>query len=429
MSYFCTMKSLDMKTRAVLVLLMLAFTVFAKAAETVAADGLQAASRQAEADSAVHVSLLTCSPHNEVYSLYGHTALRYRNDSNGVDVAVNYGVFSFKEPNFVMRFVFGLTDYMMGVEPFEDFCREYAHYGSQVTEQELNLTAKEKQMVAEALNKNALPENIRYRYNFLYNNCTTKARDILLDNLNGKVVYGNETDTKLTFRDIIHSCNKSHRWARFGNDLLMGVKADGKTTRTEQQFLPDDLMKDFASATVVRNGVKEPLVKRTAIVVEGAPAKADGEEGWTDRLCPTPLACSLIIFCAVFLVSKAEKRFGRRFWVMDAILTFAAGVAGLVLTAMIFSQHPTVSLNLQILLLNPVMLYFTWLIVKNRNCYWRTRKMWIVVAILCVDAIGCSFFQDFAEGMVFLALSLLNRSLNNFKELREPEEIRTTINE
>lgn len=414
------MKSLNMKTRTVLILFMLAFFGFSRAAETVAVNGIQTASDKTVLDSAVHVSLLTCSPHNEVYSLYGHTAIRYRNETDGIDVAVNYGMFSFNEPNFVLRFVFGLTDYMMGIQPFEDFCKEYAHYGSQVTEQELNLTADEKQTVIEALKRNALPDRIKYRYNYLYNNCTTKARDILLDNVKGKVVYGNDIDEKVSFRDIIHSCNKNHRWTRFGNDLLMGVKADRKTTREDQQFLPANLMKDFASATVVRNGKKEPLVKSTATVVKGDPAIAEGEEGWTDKLCPTPLACSLIILCVVFLVSKAEKRFGRRFWAMDAILTFAAGMAGLVLTAMIFSQHPTVSLNLQILLLNPVMLYFTWLIVKHRKCYWRTRKMWIVVAILAIDAVGCSFFQDFAEGMVFLALSLLYRSMNNFKELREP---------
>ncbi|WP_423809215.1 DUF4105 domain-containing protein, partial [Prevotella pectinovora] len=70
----------------------------------------------------IRVSLLTCSPHDEIYSLYGHTAIRYEDKASKTDIVVNYGMFSFKKPFFVARFVLGLTDYEMGIQDFNDFC-------------------------------------------------------------------------------------------------------------------------------------------------------------------------------------------------------------------------------------------------------------------------------------------------------------------
>ena len=107
----------------------------------------------------VEISLLTCSPHEAVYSLYGHTAIRIQDQRNGEDLAVNYGLFSFEKPHFVLRFVFGLTDYEMGIEPFEAFCRQYRYYGSSVTQQVLNLTNEEKWNIVKAVNINYMPEN------------------------------------------------------------------------------------------------------------------------------------------------------------------------------------------------------------------------------------------------------------------------------
>lgn len=155
----------------------------------------------------VHIYLLTCSPHQEVYSLYGHSAMRVENRQTGEDIAVNYGMFNFDKPFFVLRFVFGLTDYEMGVCPFEAFKREYMYHGSSVVQQELNLTASEKLRVLAALNKNWLPENRVYRYNYFYDNCTTRVRDIVESCVDGKVVYGGEVPKGATFRTMIHDMN------------------------------------------------------------------------------------------------------------------------------------------------------------------------------------------------------------------------------
>ena len=120
----------------------------------------------------VVLSLLTCSPHEEIYSLYGHTAIRYHDLRTDEDMVFNWGIFNFKAPHFVLRFIFGLTDYELGLMPFDRFCEYYKKWGSSVTEQVLNLTADEKRSLITAMMVNYQPENRTYRYNFFFDNCS-----------------------------------------------------------------------------------------------------------------------------------------------------------------------------------------------------------------------------------------------------------------
>ena len=137
----------------------------------------------------IEISLLTCGPGNEVYSLYGHTALRWHDMRTGDDFAFNYGVFNFKKSFFVLRFLFGLTDYELGVLPYDIFCQEYHRMGRWVVEQVIDLTPEEKTRLTNALWNNAKPENKTYRYNYFYDNCTTRARDMIELCISGKIEY------------------------------------------------------------------------------------------------------------------------------------------------------------------------------------------------------------------------------------------------
>ena len=141
--------------------------------------------RAASADS-IRISLLTCAPGSEIYALFGHSAIRYEDPSRKEDWVFNYGMFSFKDPNFVMRFVKGETDYQLGVIPYRYFEAEYALRGSSVYQQELNLTGAEKQKLITLLRENYLPAHRVYRYNYFYDNCTTRARDKIEESIQEK---------------------------------------------------------------------------------------------------------------------------------------------------------------------------------------------------------------------------------------------------
>lgn len=361
-----------------------------------------------KASAKTEISLLTCQPHAQVYSLYGHSAIRVKDDERGLDIAVNWGVFDTSQKNFSMNFIFGLTDYTMAIVPIEYFIREYEYYGSGVYQQRINLTDVEKERIMKALEENYLPENRVYRYNYVYDNCTTRPRDIIVNNIDGKVNYKETTYQKgeVSVRDLLHWKTNGYDWCKAGDDLLIGLRADRNATHSERQFLPEVLSEDFDSATITRaNGQQVALVDSAFWLI---PSGEPHFEPMPD-IPISLLACNLIVLCIVIGWTSYEKaRNNKRIKGADTTLFYICGILGLVLFVMIFSQHPYVQINLQILVLNPL-----WLILMSPWTKWKYR--WHTAAImLCIFFIG-NFFQTYAVGMNALALALLVRTLTRIK--------------
>ncbi|MBR6015570.1 MAG: DUF4105 domain-containing protein, partial [Prevotella sp.] len=408
-SYFCIVKLFETILRLHFWLLLLVVggggNAFAQTSPRTSDDAKLTAEEAARVDSTISISLLTCQAGEESYSLYGHTAIRYVNREQGVDVAVNYGIFDMSQSNFVVRFIFGLTDYMMGIQPFDEFCQIYAYERRGIIEQELNLPPEEKLRVVKTIEENYKPENRNYRYNIFYNNCTTKARDVILGPMN--VIYERE-DNGWSFRQMLHLCTIGHFWTQFGNDLLLGLKADAPTTVSEQQFLPFNLKEDFDSALI---GDSIPLVRETRTVV---PMFYDSQE---KSALTTIITVLLILFLGIvfYVLSWYFPSKFKFFWCFEALLMLVVGLCGLVLTAMIFSQHPTVNFNLQILILNPLALIGVYAAYKDRNgpkkhWFWRFYSLcfiaFIVAEILAYFIVG--HIQFFAKGLAILAPYLFN---------------------
>ena len=386
-------------------------------------------------DSVVSLSLLTCQAGQEAYSLYGHTAIHYVNADKGLDIAVNYGMFNFQKPHFVLRFIFGLTDYEMGIQPFDYFCASYAYERRGIIEQQLNLTPEEKRLICQAIEENYKPENREYRYNIFYDNCTTRARDMLLlpflsNQETGMKVTIPRQDNGPSFRELTHKCTEGRPWATLGNDLLLGLKADRPTSVSEQQFLPFNLMADFDSATVTRQGMQaEKLVAEKRVLIPMFDNAVEKE------FPLSPTVCALLLALVIVAVSLIEHRKQKIFWLFDLVLLLLIGAAGLVLTAMIFSQHPTVNLNLQILLLNPLAIIMLWSVIRQER-RGKFHGFWSVYAICLLLFFLGNIVQCYAEGTNILALSLLvrcmvrirNRNNQNTQNNRNIRTIRQNVN-
>lgn len=411
-SYFCIMKrNIDFFYKT----FCLITGIFSLLAANASAEG--SAPTLSSIDS-LEVSLLTCEPHEEVYSLYGHTAIRIYSASSGEDLAVNYGVFDSSDPAFVPHFVFGMTDYTMSIIPMNTFLREYDYYGCAVREQVLNLTAYEKAMLVGAIFQNYEPANRKYRYNFFYNNCTTKARDIIVSALQGNVEYHptKMQEGEWSFRELIHWKNEDYPWAAFGNDILLGYKADRNTDRGEREFLPEVLMADFDSAYIVNeDGNTRPLIKDSRWILKTKPSMLEPMTSFPLR--PSYIFAILLLttICVSFSEFRDRKQPSlrtRRFvGAFDLALFSACGIAGIVITAMLFSEHPTVNENLQILLLNPL-----WL------AYCPLRRKYPVISRIAAALVLLFFagaaFQTYAEGMLILACCLCIRIISHVRQIR-----------
>ena len=339
----------------------------------------------------IQISLLTCSPGKEVWAQYGHTAIRYYDKESGEDLAINYGIFSLDQTYFIPRFVLGMTDYRMGVQPMDMFLAQYSYEGRGVIEQVLNLSAEDKEVIYKALQENMKPENVVYRYNYFFDNCTTRARDMLVNHLHGKVVYP-PAEEDATFRSMIHKWNNKYEWSQFGEDLLLGVNADRKTTKSEQQFLPENLRSDFDKARY--NG--KPLVKETNVLL-------DAETEVAEPVFPlSPLSIALIFAVISLVMMLFSYRRQQVYWVWDLALMLTSGLMGIIFFVMIFSQHPCVSLNFILLFFNPLPLFFLYSTIKKKKVIW-----WKIWGVLIILGIFGSLFQEIPLPILIVASFLL----------------------
>lgn len=300
----------------------------------------------------IRVSLLTCAPGTEIYALFGHTALRFENPANGQDLVFNYGLFSFNSPNFILRFVKGETDYKLGYTVYPYFESEYAMRGSSVYQQTLNLTPVEKQNLLALLEENYRPENRTYRYNFFYDNCTTRARDKVEEAIDGVVTYP-EGKQNISFREIVHQYTKGHEWDEFGIDLCLGSEADRPIDIRKQMFAPFYLLEAAKRAVITKGDSIRPLVLHETKVVD---VNMETDEG---NFPLSPMMCALILLVVTCFIAFWQLKIKKVIWGWDIVLFGAQGLAGCVITFLVFfSVHPTVGSNWLILLFNPIPLLY-----------------------------------------------------------------------
>jgi len=311
------------------------------------------AQEQPLGDNAI-VSLLTVSPGSDVYAHYGHTAIRVCDPGLKIDLVFNYGLFDFHSPNFLWRFVTGKTDYEVGVYSYMDFMLEYQLANRAVTEQVLNLNPVEKETIWQALVENVQPENCTYRYNFFYNNCSTKPRDILVDHISGKVDYRWKGQFK-SLRDEIHFYTAEHPWTRFGIDIVIGAPADDSASLKSQQFAPGMLMESFSKAVILRNSAKAcPLV-----LITNYPVKIDQSLIEKPLYLPEPELVMWMLFLIVVSLSLLEYKKGKKYKALDIALFTLAGLLGTLIAFMVlFSEHPTTNVNYLLLWLHPMHLIY-----------------------------------------------------------------------
>ena len=362
----------------------------------------------------IRVTLLTCSPGQEVYELYGHTAIRCQQPRQGLDAIFNYGVFDMSKPHFAWHFVLGQTDYTVQPIPWEYFVKEYEERGSSITEQELNLTQDEARRLTNRLIENSLPENCEYRYNFLYKNCTTMVRDIVEQTINGRTQYS-DTLPHQTAREILHHYTAQHPWVQEGNDLLLGAEVDTILSAHAAMFIPENLMQAFDGAFICTpRGDMRPLVRSKKIIV---PLRLP-QRGETDAsgIVLSPLYAMLAFGALCLVIMLLELWTKRLFWLWDVLLLLLQGAAGTLLVFLcLFSEHPAVDSNWQIWLLNPIAFVGIPLVIKaairHKPTLWYAFQFTVLALFLLFSP---WISQVFAKITVPLALCLLTRPISYY---------------
>lgn len=334
---------------------------------------------QTLSDSA-QISLMTVAPGEFVYSTFGHSAIRVKDPQNRFDRCYNYGTFDFEQPNFILKFCQGKLLYNLDIEPYRSF--EYGNLRDlrPMQEQVFNMDQTQKQRLFDLLQENYKEENRYYKYDFFYDNCATRIRDILQNTFFFQLQFDTTALPQgATMRQLLQPYLNEKPWLDFGIDLVLGLPADRRATASNFMFLPD-YVHDLLAKAKTNEGVA--LVKSNRNIPEEPLLNI------RQPLSPLDRPLWIMSFVAVIgLLSMANPRTER---VFDTIFWFVLGAAGLVMVLLWFAtDHSATKSNLNILWAWPTHLLF----------FWRTRRTGSTENYFTVAALAAALLLIFWKWM------------------------------
>lgn len=359
----------------------------------------------AQDSSHLQISLLTCTPGEELYSTFGHSAIRVVDSSRVFndpyrDIVFNYGTFNFDDKGFYLKFVRGKLLYYVSAENFEDFKELYQSTNRGITEQVLNFSANEKVDIQQYLFNNIREENKYYKYDFFFDNCTTRLRDIIVKNKTPRPVFNPVMPKGTRFRQAIHAYldkNKKH-WSKLGIDILLGEPTDAVMSIEQSQFLPENLMKGLDSAN---NSDQLVLSEKTLY-----PFTTDVY----DSILFTPVFIFSFVFAFIVLLSRSSNKWIIKFiHGFDGILFFLTGVLGIILIFMwVGTDHAMCRNNYNLLWALPSNTILAFLINSKKN---RIKRYFALTGIFLLLVLLVWFFlpQQMNNALLPIVLLLIYR--------------------
>ncbi len=313
--------------------------------------------------------LVTCESGDEVYSRFGHSGIRVYDSETGIDEVFHWGLFSFDTPNFMGRFIAGKTDYMMGVYSTNFFMREYIERGSSVYAQELDLTIDQKQEFWTKLWDNYRPENRKYRYNFIYDNCATRPYQLILSAYEYKVTLKSQLN-QMTYRDIINKYVPIGSPLNTGINLIIGSQADKNITTKESVAFPMYTMDALNHAHyITHDGSTQPIVLFQE-VIHRAPHK---DFQISNLIFYSWIVIPLILALLCITYTFKKKRY---LPYLTQLILFVSGLIGIVISYLwFFSHHPLVNDNMNLLWCNPLNIILAILLFVPKKTIIRTIKL------------------------------------------------------
>jgi hypothetical protein len=330
------------------------------------------------------VYLITCGPGTEIYSVYGHSALRIVVPEKKIDTVYNWGVFDFATPNFAWKFAKGRLNYSLGVDSYETFLRDYFLEQRWVISQKFNLETPDIERLFLLLEENLKPENITYSYDFYYDNCSTRIRDLMEKAVGEDLLYPPEKTKKelQTFRYLTGEYEKVFPWLKLGIDLLIGSPGDKKASFREMMFLPAHLKNGLSELLIRRNSKMIPLLQDPEIVLD------IDQQPLKEKLFISPLfVFSLLLIIIIILTASVRRKTANN--IIDIFLFSVFSVLALLMIFFnFFTDHHQLRWNLNIIWLNPfIILCLTSLVFKKNWSGWFRIVFYLAVLFLLFLAV------------------------------------------
>ncbi|OUW38580.1 MAG: hypothetical protein CBD44_00345 [Flavobacteriaceae bacterium TMED184] len=348
-------------------------------------------------------SIITIGPYqNELYSAFGHSGVRYQNFEQGLDIFYNYGIFDFNQPNFYSNYVKGKLTYMVGKNQYSFSERYYSTQKRYIKEQFLNLSSEEKFFLLDYLENNVKKENMFYPYNYIFNNCSTKIRDVLELAVGEKLKF-NDAPVNLSYRVLIDRYLDNYGWADIGIDICLGTKIDDKSSNYNAMFLPEYLFSSLENATV---GDKK-LVFETRI------NNLDRDQIISRGIISPKIVFSIFLIISLYFSFKQIK-YNNKFIYFDSLLFFLSGMVGiLILFLWFFTDHISTN-NLNILWAFPLNILAPFFIIKRTDSRFLNNYMILSSFMTFLILLMWLFYPEyFNNNIMIFVLVIFMRSLTN----------------
>ena len=360
----------------------------------------------AQDSSHIRISLLTCTPGDELYSTFGHSAIRVTDTSSRSDIVFNYGTFNFDDPGFYIKFIRGKLLYFVSTTDFDSFQNEYQTTNRGITEQLLNLSATEKIALKDFLYNNAKEPNRYYQYDFFLDNCTTRIRDIIVKYKTNYPPLKPVMPANTRFRQAIHAYldNGGKYWSKLGIDLLLGAPTDAVMTTNQTQFLPDNLMKALDSS----NQNRQLVVSTNQLY----PFTATNNK----QSFFTPMIVFSILFLAIQLISLSSNKKASSFlYGFDGLLFFLTGAIGILFVFMWTStDHSMVKNNFNLIWAWPPHIIFAFFINSKKK--WVKKYFAVTIFGMLIVLLSWLFLpQQMNNALLPIVLLLLSRSVRRYQ--------------
>jgi hypothetical protein len=341
-----------------------------------------------QTDQNLQISLLTCSPGKEIYSIYGHNAIRIRERGSNFDYVYNYGTFDFNTPGFALKFMRGKLPYRLSINNYNRFLDEYNYLHRDVTEQVLQTDSVSAARILNFLTENYKPENREYIYDFFFDNCATRLRDVINAGWDGNIRWNESKSSGKTFRTIIKEYQEVWPWLDFGVDLIIGAVADKTSSLKEEMFIPDYLMYAIRNCEINKSGTYSPIsiIERNILSFN----RNDKAGIFSLLWHPITVFLFLLILELLFLYkSVRNKRFSsivlKRY---DTLWFLLLGMAGTVMLFMWFgTDHQVCGQNWNVLWTVPVIPLLAARYLSAMMQSWLTYLIWLLAAISIVNSI------------------------------------------
>ncbi len=364
---------------------------------------LYIATAQQQLSSNAEISVVTFGPGNNLNDAFGHCVFRIYDKANAIDIAYGYGEYDFDAPNFYLKFVQGKLNYRVSKNQFSDLLTYYINENRYVKAQILNFNIEEKQRIFNYLENNYKPENRSYLYDFFYNNCATKIRDIAQHVTNNEINFNTSEDFKpTTFRALIHEHVGLNSWGGFGIDIALGSYVDLKATPKDYLFLPKYVNSTFKIAKLNN----KPLVASNTELF-----KATNNEVRFFELLWSPLVIiSLIAFFIVYKTCKDFKNNRQTKW-LDITIFVTTGLIGIILLLLWFAtDHTATAYNYNLLWAFPLNFIVIVEVLKKQKKKWYKSYLKFLVIMLCLMGLHwCIGLQSFALVLLPLLISIAVR--------------------